>query len=91
MLPTFIDDDTGFIRWRETYRRGYIVNHDRAPNPRYMKLHRTTCVTLQGVVPRRGDNGTTTYAKTCSDDLGELRSWAGTFGGDLEPCQTCAA
>jgi len=48
---TFVDDDAGFIRWRETHARGFIVNHEREPTPRYLKLHRATCPSLQGVLP----------------------------------------
>ena len=90
MRTTFIDDDAGFIRWRDTHPDGFIVNHDREPKPSYLKLHRATCQTLQGVLPGRGDNWTTAYAKTCSDDLNELRQWARNLGGELDACRTCA-
>jgi hypothetical protein len=90
MSTTFIDDDRSFIRWRDTHPHGYIVNHEREPKPTYLKLHRATCATLAGAFPFRGDNWTTAYAKTCGDDLAELRRWARTVGGDLDPCGTCA-
>jgi hypothetical protein len=86
---TFIDDDAGFIRWRDTHPDGFIVNHEREPKSSYLKLHRATCSTLQGVLPGRGDNWTTAYAKTCSDDLNELRRWAHTLGGEVDACRTC--
>jgi len=89
MLVTFIDDDPGFNRWRETHPRGYIVNHEREPKPRYLKLHRATCWTIAGALPARGDNWTTALAKTCSDDLNELHGWAHARGGELDPCRTC--
>jgi len=89
MSMNFIDDDPGFIRWRDTHPDGFIVNHEREPKPSYLKLHRSTCPTLQGALPGHGDNWSTAYAKTCSDDLNELRRWAATIGGPLDPCRTC--
>ena len=91
MTATFIDHDAQFLRWRDTHPRGFIVNHEREPNPRYLKLHRSTCSTLQGVLPGRGDNWTTTYAKTCSDDLSELRAGAASLGGERFSAAVTAA
>jgi hypothetical protein len=90
MSLNFLDDDDGFIRWRDTHPDGFIVNHEREPKPSYLKLHRATCPTLHRVRPGRGDNWTTAYAKTCSEDLNELRRWAATIGGELYPCRRCA-
>jgi hypothetical protein len=88
VMVTFIDDDPAFVRWRDIYPDGYIVNHDREPKRSYLKLHRATCSTLQGVVPGRGDNWTVTYAKTCSENINELDRWALSLGGELEPCRS---
>lgn len=90
MVELFQDNDAGFTRWRDTHPDGYIVNHAREPGPGYLKLHRTACSTLQGMAPARGDNWTIAYAKSCSEDLSELRVWAASLGGTLDPCQRCA-
>jgi hypothetical protein len=50
---TFIDDDAGFMRWRDTHLAGYVINHDRAPRAAYLKLHHAACRTLQGLSPSR--------------------------------------
>ncbi len=89
MSMNFIDDDSGFRRWRDTHPDGFIVNHEREPKPSYLKLHRSTCPTLHRVLPGDGDNWTTAYAKTCSEDLSGLRRWAATIGGQLDSCRTC--
>ena len=90
MVELFRDDDAGFTRWRDLHPDGYIVNHAREPGPAYLKLHRSDCSTLQGALPARGDNWTIAYAKSCSARLSELQVWAGSFGGELDPCRTCA-
>jgi hypothetical protein len=76
------------MRWRDTRPSGYVVNHQRVPTATYLKLHRSTCYTLQGSGP--GDNWTIAYAKSCSEDLEELRRWAERIGGALDPCRLCA-
>jgi hypothetical protein len=91
LWTTFLDDDAGFVRWRDTHPRGFVVNHDREPKPSYLKLHRATCWTISGALPARGDNWTTALAKTCAEDLDELRGWARSIGGDLDPCRFCRA
>jgi hypothetical protein len=86
---TFIDDDQGFIQWRDARPGAYIVNHDRDPRPAYLKLHRASCPTLQTASVYATARWTTAYAKTCSDDLNELQRWAGQIGGELDPCRFC--
>jgi hypothetical protein len=89
MWTTFLDDDPGFISWRDTHPGGYVVNHERRPSPDCLKLHRATCRTVNGTLPARGDNWTSTFGKTCGDDLNELRRWAVALGGDLDVCHRC--
>jgi hypothetical protein len=89
MRTTFLDDDAGFIRWRDTHPGGFVVNHEPQPKPTYLKVHRATCRTLNGTHPAHGDNWTSGYGKTCSDDMNELRRWALALGGDLDPCHLC--
>jgi 5-methylcytosine-specific restriction protein A len=91
-VQTYIDDDAGFVTWRDGHPGGYVVNHDREPRAAYLKLHRSGCRTIDGNAPPggQGTNWTTAYAKTCSDSLAELVLWARTVGGPLEPCQVCS-
>ena len=89
MWTTFLDDDHGFLRWRDTHPHGFIVNHEREPKPGYLKLHRATCRTISGTQPASGDNWTTALGKTCDEDVDELRRWADGVGGELDACRVC--
>jgi hypothetical protein len=89
-MVTYLDDDAGFIEWRDSHPRGFIVNHDRVPAARYLKVHHATCWTLEGALPRHGGNWTTAYAKRCDRDLDALRRWARSIGGELQACAFCS-
>jgi hypothetical protein len=90
MTVTFMDDDPGFIGWRAAHPSGFVLSHERKPRPNFLKLHRASCPTLQGVRPDRGDQWTRVLPKTCSDTFDELRRWAQmTTGGEPDPCPTC--
>jgi hypothetical protein len=89
---TFMDDDAGFVRWRDTHPAGFVLIHDRKPRPNFLKVHRAACPTIQGARPARGGDWTRVLPKTCSDGLDDLRQWAQTAaGGELEPCAMCAS
>jgi hypothetical protein len=90
LVVHFIDDDGGFVAWRDAHQNGFVVNHDREPRPEYLKLHRASCSSLQGEPTGRGKNWTSAYAKTCSESLDDLRAWARGVGGRLDPCGYCA-
>ena len=87
-----MDDDAGFVRWRDTHPAGFVLIHDRKPRPNFLKVHRAACPTIQGARPARGGDWTRVLPKTCSDGLDDLRQWAQTTaGGELEPCAMCAS
>jgi hypothetical protein len=89
---TFMDDDAGFVRWRDAHPGGFVLIHDRKPRPNFLKVHRAACPSIQGARPARGGDWTRVLPKTCSDGLEELRQWAhSTTGGELEPCAMCAS
>jgi hypothetical protein len=90
MTVTFVDDDRGFVRWRDAHRSGFVLSHEHKPRPNFLKVHRTTCPTLQGDAPARGNDWTRVLPKTCSDGIEELRQWARVAsGGALDECPMC--
>jgi hypothetical protein len=90
MTVTFVDDDPGFVCWRDAHESGFVLSHERKPRPNFLKLHRATCPSLQGGQPARGGDWTRVLAKTCSDALDDLRRWAQmSAGGEPEQCPIC--
>ena len=88
LVETFVDDDDGYATWLHTHPEGYVVNADRPPNASYLRLHHSTCRTINGV-PATGRAWTVTSTKICGE-RGELERWAASrVGGELAPCPTC--
>lgn len=77
----FRNDDAGYRQWLKDHPNGFVVNSERIPNPSYLILHRATCYYISNDTTR--NYTTTSYIKTCSEDLAELRWWAGTLSGQL--------
>jgi hypothetical protein len=73
----------------DRYPHGLIVNSERNPSARYLKLHSAACSHIKAWVDRNPTS--TTYIKVCSPDLETLEEWARTTtgGGVLDPCPTC--
>ena len=87
-MQTFVDDDSGYLRWLLDNPSGFVVNADRPPNASYLRLHRASCRTISGD-PARGSAWTATSTKTCGTRQ-EVNTWARTaLGGSLSPCPTC--
>jgi len=72
MIQIFRDDDEGYLEWVTSHPGGFVVNCDREPYPRYLKLHRATCRTITGT-PVNGRRWTAVYVKVCSTSFGELQ------------------
>lgn len=89
MVEMFIDKDDDYLQWLATNPGGFVVNCDRKPHTRYLKLHRATCRTVTGT-PANGQRWTTLYAKVCSPSIKELERWVNQqVGGQLRPCGLC--
>jgi hypothetical protein len=75
-----------FLTWIRDHPSGYVVNHDHHPSPAYLILHRATCYHF-----RDDRDYTSSYSKTCSSSVEDLRSWARSVAGteDLQPCGHC--
>jgi hypothetical protein len=89
-MPTFQDDDRGYLAWLTRNPNGFVVNTLNPPNRRYLKLHRADCYTINGTPP----NGTTwtagQYIKICERVREELAHWARqTLRSRLSPCGHC--
>jgi hypothetical protein len=52
-MEWFIDDDGSYTDWIARNPEGFVLNTYREPTPRYLKLHRATCRTINGH-PARG-------------------------------------
>ncbi len=87
-MQTFVDDDEGYVAWLHAHPEGYVVNADRPPNASYLRLHRSTCSTINNL-HGSGRAWTVTSTKACGD-RDELERWAiNTAGGGVVPCPTC--
>ncbi len=87
-MQTFVDDDEGYVAWLHAHPEGYVVNADRPPNASYLRLHRSTCSTINNL-HGSGRAWTVTSTKVCGD-RGELERWGiNTAGGVVVPCPTC--
>ncbi len=85
-ITCFQDDDTGFLRWRETNPGGHFLNTERKPRAAYLVLHRSGCPHFTGSPL----HWTRDYIKFCSLDRTSLETWAAdTIGGDIKHCRTC--
>jgi hypothetical protein len=88
-LPIFRNDDDSYRAWLITNPDGFVLNAERVPAARYLKLHRAGCSHIKAWADR---NPTSTgYIKVCSLDLRHLDEWArsATDGGMLDSCPTC--
>ena len=73
--------DQEFSRWVSEHPQGFVLNVRDNADPRFMVLHRATCVMVgprMGIAP-----GTLTQMETrkvCADDVSELQEWAKRHG-----------
>ena len=91
MVLKFIDDDAGFINWRDTHPNGFIVNAARTPKASYLKLHRTSCYSMNKLRPGYC-HWTEQYIKICSERVEDLDDWARrnvSQNAKLQPCKHC--
>jgi hypothetical protein len=89
-VEAFVDDDEGFVYWRDSHPEGFIVNADRCPRADYLVLHRATCPAMK--LPNASLHWTRSYIKLCANDMHELTRWgAQTVEGfhGLSPCGLC--
>ena len=87
-MPTFEDDDAGYLRWLQRHPNGYVLNYKRPPDPTNLKVHHAVCVHINGT-PHRGDYWTVLYGKFCSDSRREVETQARRLGGEPLLCETC--
>lgn len=91
MVKAFIDDDAGFIQWRDTHPNAFIVNAARTPKTSYLVLHRTSCRHMNKLPPGY-EHWTKEYIKICSDRIEDLADWARDNVDShavLRPCKHC--
>ena len=88
-MIVFRNDDAAYRAWLSANPEGFVVNTEKVPTARYLKLHRSVCPHIKAWADRNPTS--TTYIKVCSCNLGELEDWAltATGGGRLDPCPTC--
>ena len=80
------ESEADFAEWRKRNRDGFFINSHNPPQEIYLVLHRADCGSID--TGRR-----TTYLKTCSATLDELRLWVVEQGFDTElvtdRCPSC--
>jgi hypothetical protein len=87
MIQTFVDDEHGFLVWRNRHWQDFIVNCYRKPSSAYLVLHRADC----GSLVRHENYTTRDYIKVCGETRSELDRWAREeIGGELTRCQECS-
>ena len=89
-VEVFKDDDPGFLGWRDSHPKGYVVNAYRNPTADYLMLHRTICPHLnRPVAEGRWTRG---FLKACATHTDDLAAWARqtvTESARLKPCHWC--
>jgi hypothetical protein len=91
LVTKFIDDDEGFISWRDSHPNGYILNTTRTPTPSYLVLHRTSCYTMNKLRPGY-EHWAYQYIKICADRAEDLAAWARvnvSSTAQLRACKIC--
>ena len=83
----FVDDEGGYLQWLDDHPEGFVANSDRVPTAEYLVLHRSSCYSISR--HPFGNYTTTSYIKTCSDDVTELRQWAQGLRGQLQESHYC--
>jgi hypothetical protein len=87
MIEKFIDDEHGFLVWRNRHWQGFVVNCYRKPSSAYLLLHKSDCDSLV----RHEHYTDRDYIKVCSDSRSELEAWAREeVGGELSRCGECS-
>jgi hypothetical protein len=64
-MPTFDDDDDGYLAWLAANQAQFVLNIQRSASPpTNLVLHRASCGTINGT-PARGLHWTGPYIKVC--------------------------
>jgi hypothetical protein len=71
-VAMFVDDDAGYVAWRDAHLEDGFVLNDDLGDGRGAKLHRASCSHL-GRVLREGDAPRTRHPKWCAQSVGPLR------------------
>jgi hypothetical protein len=71
-IVAFIDDDEGFVGWRDVHPDAYILNCARKPTRAYLKLHRASCGHMHRANVRRW---TGAFVKYVAEDGAVLVQW----------------
>jgi hypothetical protein len=88
-MKTFDKDDSAYRTWIRANPSGYVVNSRNPPEPRYVKLHRVSCPSINRRLPA-DQSPTKHYLKICSTDPSRLIRWARKKAGKAPgPCKHC--
>jgi hypothetical protein len=74
-MRRFVKDDSGYRAWLEAHPHGFVLNTYAHVTAAYLVLHRAACRTINRPLPPPS-LWTYPYAKTCSEDRGEIETWA---------------
>ena len=86
----FENDNEGYLKWLENNPTGLVVNCYKSPTPSYLKLHKSTCYTINSPAIGSGNWTNNNYIKVCSLNRDSLSEWARVeVGGQLSSCGAC--
>lgn len=90
VVAVFIDDDGGFVAWRDSHPDAFVLNSSLAsPASSSHTLHRSSCWTINGETPAHGKSWTREYLKACgaADDV--IRFAVAVIGKAPFSCSHC--
>lgn len=73
-LATFRDDDDGYRQWLLSHPEGFVLNVERSPSARYLKLHRPACDHITRPIRNR-QQLTRDYIKICASTRAAIGEW----------------
>ena len=74
-MPTIPLNDAEFEAWPGAHPDGFVVNCNRNPTARYLRLHRATCPTIRS--DQRQNYVGRHYSKICADRVSESPGMGG--------------
>ncbi len=86
-MPTFDNDEAGYLKWVGTHPDGFVLNVPRQRNMAPNMMHRASCKHI--TTSERTNYTTTDYFKVCATNRQELLDWAAGDSNRLQTCQHC--
>ena len=78
----FINNESEYIGWIGSNKKGYVLNTTRQKSPKLMALHHANCRLISQYNDMAKEGGFTerNYIKVCSNSISDLRVWVARHG-----------